>query len=79
MAKDIKKYILTGVILGSVAAVSAGLIAGVNLLTKKRIDQNKIDKFNAGVKQIFKDSKSVEEKENFSKPAINTKRMNVPK
>ena len=68
MAKDIKKYILTGVILGSVAAVSAGLIAGVNLLTKKRIDQNKVDKFNAGVKQIFKDSKSVEEKENFSKP-----------
>ena len=63
-----KKYILTGVILGSVAAVSAGLIAGVNLLTKNRIAQNKIDTFNKGVRKIFEETESVEEKETFSKP-----------
>ena len=65
---NIKKYILTSVILGSIAAISAGLIAATNLITKNKIDQNKIDKFNIGVKKIFENSEKVEEKDTFSKP-----------
>ena len=50
---NIKKYILTGVILGSIAAVAAGLIAATNLITKDRIQQNEIDKLNKGLVEIF--------------------------
>ena len=63
-----KKYILTSIILGSIAAISAGLIATTNLITKNKIEQNRIDKFNTGVKNIFENSEKVEEKESFSKP-----------
>ena len=48
-----KKYILTGVTLGSIAAVAAGLIAVTNLITAKKIEQNEIDAVNKGINQIF--------------------------
>ena len=48
-----KKYILTGVILGSIAAVAAGLIAVTNLVTAKKIHQNEIDSINKGINEIF--------------------------
>jgi len=48
-----KKYILTGVILGSIAAVAAGLIAATNLITAKKIKQNELDKINAGLATIY--------------------------
>ena len=48
-----KKYILTGVTLGSIAAVAAGLIAVTNLITEKKILQNDIDAVNKGINEIF--------------------------
>ena len=48
-----KKYILTAVTLGSIAAVAAGLIAATNLLTAKRIKQNEQDKIVQGISNIF--------------------------
>ena len=52
---NVKKYVVTGVILGSIAAVAAGVIGLTNLITAKRIEQNKIDKRNAGIAYIFND------------------------
>ena len=51
-----KKYILTGVILGSIAAVAAGLIAVTNLLTEKKIQQNELNAIGKGISSIFGDS-----------------------
>jgi len=51
-----KKYILTGVTLGCIAAVAAGLIAVTNLITAKKIAQNEIDAVNKGIASIFGDS-----------------------
>ena len=51
-----KKYILTSVILGSIAAVSAGLIALTNLITEKKIAQNEQNSIVMGIKKIFGDS-----------------------
>ena len=48
-----KKYIVTGVTLGSIAAVAAGLIAVTNLITEKKIKQNEIDAVNKGINEIF--------------------------
>ena len=48
-----KKYILTGVILGSIAAVAGGLIALTNFVTEKKIKQNEENKLNAGIIEIF--------------------------
>ena len=48
-----KKYILTSVILGSIAAVAAGLIAATNLITAGKIKQNEIDAVNKGINEIF--------------------------
>ena len=50
------KYILTGVILGSIAAVAAGLIAVTNLITEEKIKQNEQNKIKAGISEIFGDS-----------------------
>lgn len=54
-----KKYILTGVILGSIAAVSAGLIAATNLISKDKIRQNEINKINAGISEIFGENSKI--------------------
>ena len=54
-----KKYILTSVILGSIAAVAAGLIALTNLVTEKKIAQNEQNSVNLGIKNIFGDSASI--------------------
>ena len=59
-----KKYILTGVTLGSIAAVAAGLIAVTNLITTKKIKQNELDKVNASIVAIYgNDSKIRSEKD----------------
>ncbi len=49
----VKKYILTGVILGSIAAVAGGLIALTNFITEQKILQNEENKLNEGIKEIF--------------------------
>lgn len=54
-----KKYILTGVILGSIAAVSAGLIAVTNLITHKKIEQNELNKINTGISEIFGENSKI--------------------
>ena len=48
-----KKYVITAITLGIIAAASAGLVAGANLLTKDKIKQNEIDKINKGMSDIF--------------------------
>ena len=50
-----KKYILTSITLGSIAAISAGLIALTHLATHKKIDENNTLEFEKGITAIFKD------------------------
>ena len=54
-----KHYILTSLTLGLIAAASALLIGGSNLLTKEKIKQNEIDKVNSGIATIFGDSAKI--------------------
>ena len=61
-----KKYILTSVILGSIAAVSAGLIALTNLVTENKITQNEINSINSGIKEIFGESAKIETEEDIN-------------
>ena len=53
MAKDMKKYIITAVTLGLIAAGGALLIAGTNVLTRDRIEANAQLKINEGLAKIF--------------------------
>ena len=53
MANNVKKYILTAIILGSIAAVAGGAVALTNLVTEKKIKQNEDNKLIAGVQEIF--------------------------
>ena len=58
-----KHYIITSVILGSIAAVSGALIGLTNLVTKAKIEQNEKDKIRAGFSEIYgKSSLKYEEK-----------------
>ena len=50
-----KKYLQTALILGSIAGISAGLIALTNLITKDQIIKNEQIKINQGIKAIFGD------------------------
>ena len=59
MANNAKKYILTAITLGAIAAASAGLIGLTNLLTRDKIKKNELDKFNAGITALFGEKASV--------------------
>ena len=59
MANNAKKYIITAVTLGVIAAASAGLIGLTNLLTAKQIAINEQKKFDAGITAIFGETASV--------------------
>ena len=48
-----KKYIITSITLGLIAASSGALIGLTNLITKDRIAQNEQNKINAGICEIF--------------------------
>ena len=67
MAKNTKKYILTGVILGSIAAVSAGLIALTNLITSKKIEENKNNRILAGISEIFGENSVIKNDKELTK------------
>ena len=54
MSSNIKKYIMTSIVLGSIAAASGILIGATNLITKERIAQNEKDKVQQGIASIFK-------------------------
>ena len=53
MASNIKKYILTSITLGLIAASGALLIAGTNMITKDRIADNEQKSINNGIATIF--------------------------
>lgn len=48
-----KHYVLVSVTLGAIAAASALLIAGTNMLTKDKIRENEIKKVHSGIASIF--------------------------
>ena len=50
---NIKKYLLTSIILGSIAMASGLLIAGTNMLTKDRIAAYEQKKINEGIASIY--------------------------
>ena len=50
---NIKKYVLTAVTLGLIAASGALLIAGTNMITKDRIAENEQKSINNGLTAIF--------------------------
>ena len=52
---NIKKYILTAVTLGLIAASGALLIAGANMITRDKIAQNEKESVNKGITKIFSD------------------------
>ena len=56
---DKKKYIITSVTLGVIAACSAVLIGVTNLVTRDRIAQNEKNKINAGIVEIFGENASI--------------------
>ena len=60
MAKNVKKYILTAIILGSIAAVAGGAVALTNLITEKKIKENDRIKLVSGIKDIFGDEASID-------------------
>ena len=53
MSSKVKKYIITAVVLGSIAMASGLLIGVTNLVTKDQIAKNEKNKLNIGVKNIF--------------------------
>ena len=61
MASNVKKYILTAIILGSISAVAAGAIALTNLVTKDKIAENEVISFNKGLSEIFGDGANATE------------------
>ena len=54
-----KHYILTSLTLGLIAAGSALLIGGSNMLTRDKIAQNEIDNVNKGIANIFGESAKI--------------------
>ena len=48
-----KHYIITAITLGAIAAASGVLIGLANVVTDKRIKQNEVNRFNAGITAIF--------------------------
>ena len=58
---DKKKYVVTAITLGLIAAGSAALIGVTNLVTRERIAQNEKNKINAGIVEIFGENASVGE------------------
>ena len=53
-----KKFITIGLILGGMSAVAAGILGGVNLLTKKTIEDNDKKAQNTALKKVFSDAAS---------------------
>jgi len=53
MANNMKKYILTGVTLGLIAASGALLIAGTNMITRDTIAENEQKSINNGIATIY--------------------------
>ena len=48
-----KRYIITSITLGAIAAASAALIGVTNLVTREQIKKNEKNKIQAGIAEIF--------------------------
>ena len=70
MANNAKKYIITAVTLGVIAAASAGLIGLTNLLTAKQIQKNEQNKIKAGIVEIFADDAEILEEKAISDKSL---------
>ena len=66
MANNAKKYIITAVTLGVIAAASAGLIGLTNLFTAKQIAKNEQNRIKAGIVEIFSDDAEILEEKTVS-------------
>ena len=66
MANNAKKYIITAVTLGVIAAASAGLIGLTNLFTAKQIALNEQKRIKAGIVEIFADDAEILEEKAVS-------------
>lgn len=64
---DKKKYIITAVTLGVIAACSGGIIGVTNLVTRNKIAENEKNKFNAGIVAIFGENSKVSDTESAVK------------
>ncbi len=69
MASNVKKYTLTSLTLGLIAASGALLIAGTNLITRDRIAENETKSINNGIKTIYGDEAVVKETNNIDSNA----------
>lgn len=54
-----KKYVITSITLGIIAAASAGLIGVTNLVTRSQIKKNEENKIKAGIAAIFGENPEV--------------------
>ncbi len=66
MSNNAKKYIITAVTLGVIAAASAGLIGLTNLFTAKQIAKNEQKRIKAGIVEIFADDTEILEEKAVS-------------
>ena len=67
MSNNIKKYILTALTLGAIAASGALLISGTNMVTKDKIAQNEQESIKNGIVSIFGESAYAND---YSLPAL---------
>lgn len=67
-----KKYISTGIILGLIAGISAGLIALTNKVTQDRIVKNEQNKINAGIQDIFGEYASIKDENSLENHEYST-------
>lgn len=58
---NVKHFLITGIVLGSIALVSGALIGVANLVTKDRIDQNEKNEINKGITSIFGSNAKIKE------------------
>ena len=54
-----KHYILTSITLGTIAAASALLIGGANMLTRDKIAENELNRIYGGIAEIFGESATI--------------------
>ena len=66
MKDQMKKYLLCGGILLALGAVSAGLLAGVNLITAPIIAEETVKKAKEGYLKVFEEAKSFSDQMDFS-------------
>ena len=61
-----KKFVITSITLGAIAAASAGLISVTNLITRDQIAKNEKDRITAGITRIFGQNASISSEKDVS-------------